>query len=776
MLIKYKRGSSDIMKQKNSSPVQAIDLFGGKFNLSFSSTTGAFQTKLGGYLTVLLGMISMGFLINIMLQYFDTESPIVTTSTELNTRNHVFNLYDEHLYLIIAFSNAYGFIEDYKRFATPKLRVYNMVYNYTKKTHEIKIIKEFDFISCSSVTDPKMKEIVEVTHSNKDIQRMSLCPDFAGSEDEFTISDDLDTNIYRRAELTIYPCSLEDQANCAKPEEFFHFRTYYGQMNKLLTSANFEEPVTLSPTIGDINLNDKYSKLMKFAVFNNKIIDRKYEFFAPKIRKEYSSFEIIERDINPRTPGQIHCTKKQVALWKRGGCSEYLAIVYEVKREVFIVMRNYKRITDVFGQFGGIMKLLTTAVFFLYSWYNKAQIRSSIIAATFGFTPKDEKEVERFLNFIQSSQKPDGVAHGDKSNLNNLPNLGFVEKQINTQKVNQELNLNEKRRNQSKPKNNNGGRKMDQILTKMSKKDSGKNEGFKFETILSQLARQRTNVNDLISKLNFLDFLQKMFLDKNLKKLLPMLLLKAECEEQQEHQSESDEKGYFSSKKSEKAILREPEQQIEILEESSPKKRLKSEEPDEEVNSPVPIQVKPKTEIIRNSLIQKKNPAALSHQRQRNKTIWPKRLQVTPNQPTSLKSAYQALKISSQSESCPLRGSIKNYVITQIGDFFEQEKQEYHHPAKPDEENRLRIIRPRRKQRGSESTQKAGEEGEGLKALILGGKSKNKRFSTRRNKSVVGRLPAQNKNFKRVKRKNKTRVMGLESPQGQVESWQNYLD
>ena len=747
--------------------MEAIDLFGGTFNLRFSSTTGTFQTKLGGHLTVLLGIIFLGFLVNITLQYLDTKSPIVTTSTELNSRDHVFNLYEEDLYLQLVLSNAFGFIEDYERFATPKLRVYNMIFNAPRKTYDIKMIKEFDYVRCSKIKDSKILGIMNLTHPSKEIQALSLCPDFAGSEDEFTISDDLKTNSYRRAELTLYPCSLEDQTKCAKAEEFLRFRVYFGRMNKLLTSANYEKPVTLSPTISDITLNTHFSKLMKFAVFHNKIVDRKYEFFAPKTKEEYSSFEVIERDVNPRSPGQIHCTKRQVGLWIRGGCAEYLSVVYEVKREVFIVRRNYKRITDVFGQFGGIMKLMTAVVFFLYSWYNEAKIRSSIIAATFGFDQNDEKEVEKFINSTQRNNQANRAGVKGEA-LCCDPKCRFNDQPKNPQNVDKELIFIE----------NGGDRPRPQPFPKKSKKkiiEQKKSKFEKFDQVLGQLAEKRMNVNDLMSKLNFLDFLEKIFLDENLKKLLPMVLLKAEIDKKQpDNQLQVD----IGSSNRQELDLKKAGAVEHQLENSLQNGQEPGDADDEEAEPP---NFSIRQREISSQTIPSRNYALTVNEKRGNNTIWPKRLQTKSEpQPKSLKSAYYSLK-ASEIENCTVRANLKSYVVRQIGAFFENQDfdppdqlgegrnhQFSQLPQLVDPRSSFRAIRPPQSDlRMSETFQKKGVDG-----LRGGTKIKNRPFSRGINRNVIGRLLAHNPKFKKAKK----RVMGLNSSKSQNESWQNFLD
>ena len=116
-------------KESSRGYMKKLDFMGAKFSFGFKTMTGAFQTRIGGVITLVLGALSLGFFAYTMIEYTNTESPIVNTSTELNDENQSFNLYQEDLYLMLSFSNVFGFIQNFQRFVTPRLRVYNMIYN-----------------------------------------------------------------------------------------------------------------------------------------------------------------------------------------------------------------------------------------------------------------------------------------------------------------------------------------------------------------------------------------------------------------------------------------------------------------------------------------------------------------------------------------------------------------------------------------------------------------------------------------------------------------------
>ena len=469
-----------------------------------------------------------------------------------------------------------------------------MIYNSTRKKYDLIKINEFDYVSCSNITDRKILDVGDLTHSNKDIQNMSICPDFQGHENEFRVADDLETNIYRRAELAFYPCSLEDQIQCASPQEFLHFTTYFGKMNKLVTPSNFEKPMTYSPTIIDIILNPYFSKFMKLAVHSNKIIDSKYELVAPQIKAEYANYEVIERDFNPRNKSQLRCSKQQIGLWKWGGCSEYLSIVFEVKREVFVMRRTYKRITDVFAKFGGIMKLLTEVVFFLYSWYNRSKIRSSIAAATFGFADDNidnEKSVQKFIEFLNHNKGPEthllqaqdqGLAQKEEEEGEKMAHLEKWQKKELTQKTSKLSTFNRNNNKKITTTNRNSLLSKFGILRKKKrvakpKKDTQESSPkVELEQLLTEFGQQRSNASDLIEKINFLEFLQLILLDENIKKLLPLILLKARHQKQNAKKITKRTKNKFKTIRNRQAPnpLNPPQKRSKHLNNTNSKKKL----------------------------------------------------------------------------------------------------------------------------------------------------------------------------------------------------------
>ena len=105
--------------------MKSLDVLGSQFNMSYGTLTNKFQTTLGAFLSIGLGIISCILFVIIISQYFDTTDPTVTTSTEFNSGISKFNMYREELIMPVALmvGGKLLFGDQIRRFATLKAQV-----------------------------------------------------------------------------------------------------------------------------------------------------------------------------------------------------------------------------------------------------------------------------------------------------------------------------------------------------------------------------------------------------------------------------------------------------------------------------------------------------------------------------------------------------------------------------------------------------------------------------------------------------------------------------
>ena len=78
--------------------IKSLDIMGERFKFGYSKKTKKFQTNLGGCVSLIVTILSFAALILILSQYFDTSSPVVTTSRELSTEAQSLNAYGKDLF------------------------------------------------------------------------------------------------------------------------------------------------------------------------------------------------------------------------------------------------------------------------------------------------------------------------------------------------------------------------------------------------------------------------------------------------------------------------------------------------------------------------------------------------------------------------------------------------------------------------------------------------------------------------------------------------------
>ena len=177
---------------------------------------------------------------------------------------------------------------------------------------------------------------------------------------------------------------------------------------------------------------------------------------------------------------------------------------------MLVVRRNYKKLTVILGEFGGILKLITTFFFFFYSFYNLWAVKDYLGKTLFSSELRDQilgkgakggsKESGKTTKFIKVKNKLDNSK---------------AEQKKHKEKV--------------------------KVIDKAVK----------------EFVKSRSQVVDLMNKLNSLELIEQVVFDKNDKKLLPLVLIKARQQKLLEKAKKQKQ-----SKKEEKVAQNQPVKQI----------------------------------------------------------------------------------------------------------------------------------------------------------------------------------------------------------------------
>ena len=194
---------------------------GERFKFNYTTTKKRFQTKLGGFITILILMLSLAGFVYISSQYFDTSSPIVNSSRELSNSARRFNVYGKGLFpgFILA-SNGVTVPLKMNNFITAQGQIIKKAFDPFTNATEVKLSKRYNYVPCGSISsdEPVRALIRRISEADPNI---FLCPRFEDVDDIATISNDPESLSSAYLVVKVYPCSLPDKNECFPKKKIF---------------------------------------------------------------------------------------------------------------------------------------------------------------------------------------------------------------------------------------------------------------------------------------------------------------------------------------------------------------------------------------------------------------------------------------------------------------------------------------------------------------------------------------------------------------------------
>ena len=483
---------------KSGLNIKSLDFLGQKFSLAFATNTGKFQTTLGGYITLLMGAITLATFFVVMSQYFDKSSPVVTTSTELDDPKLSHNLYRERFFAPLAIVVGPKYIvENKERYVTIKARVDNAHYNIKTQDISFSLFKEWDFVPCDQLSDPFMKKYIKDIMPLDGFDKILLCPDFKGEEEDFTHLDDYIEFKHKWASIVVYPCSLPDQSQCAPAAEINQAQLTFTHVKKLLRTESFNDPVNDFVLRRDISFDTGLSKLVKFDVRSNKVIDDAYRFSPPSVKSEYATHIPSSIDYKIRDAKQLHCSKTQINMGVVGGCQAYITFSFAGSGELIVHRRNYKKLTTMLGEFGGMLKVITTSIFVVYSFYSAWKLKYYMKRLVFGMDEDSARAAAKLIDKVALQNQKSATPTGTRIEIaKNQPTA------------------------------------------------APKNKVVKASEVVKECVLSQSSVENLMGKLNSLELIERVLFNGIDRKLIPLVLLKSKQKEiEEKRQKDSESKG-----------------------------------------------------------------------------------------------------------------------------------------------------------------------------------------------------------------------------------------
>ena len=263
----------------------------------------------------------------------------------------------------------------------------------------LKPFRSFDYKPCSQIDDQHIQEHIKSFVAVPGFGDLITCPDFKEQEKDFVASSDYLTMAGNWVSIKIYPCSLPDPSQCATPEEVANLKIEYTYPSKLLKLDDFQNPVESLPVRLMLNVDPRSVKVSQQMIRLNKVYDDTMSLIPLKLKAEYTTLVQRAFDFKIRDPTQLHCSRQVVEMGGLGNCREYLAFEFFPDTEIAVTTRSYKSLRAMLGEFGGILKIITTSAFFVYGVYSLRKVKSLLggIILTSGASQGSQNKLKELL-------------------------------------------------------------------------------------------------------------------------------------------------------------------------------------------------------------------------------------------------------------------------------------------------------------------------------------------------------------------------------------------
>ena len=405
----------------------SLDFNGSDFNLEFSSKNGKLQTKFGGYLTLIGSFTIILIFILSVSELFSDDSPIVNTTTELNTGVVDINLYEQDLVMPLMFKKGKKLIsstQELSKYLTVNTYTADWGFNPDTGKWKLNSAPEFQLIPCSQLgtKNSRITELIKDLLPNaKNFKKYLFCPNLGENGQDFKIRRFTDKSDMILSQIRLYPCSLKDVSKCADPSGLQDLEVTIFQNKKILEASNLENPIKNTLKRYRYNLDPEDRKSLKFYSWPHVVVDDSNQIRSTKERMNFSAMELVGDNKRSREPPGTYCTQEQVSGGPFSRCTPYIEVDYFPMVDLVKMRRSYKKASIVLGEFGGSLKLAMTLFVLFYSIYSSKGMKRYVIETMFPHRTKSPKRA------TSGKTESEGIAMQELSELT-VDAVNFLQK------------------------------------------------------------------------------------------------------------------------------------------------------------------------------------------------------------------------------------------------------------------------------------------------------------------------------------------------------------
>ena len=288
--------------------------------------------------------------------------------------------------------------EELKKYITLKTSITYFRRNNSTGAYETGTTHQFGYARCSELNDTGYDDLSRRMDPEGSGEISALCPDLKGLSSEYFSQYDSANFDHSSVNVYVYPCSLPDPSQCASQQEVNQLMMVSSKLEKFFVSSDKDKPMRELAKRYEARIDVLNTKYRVFELKLNRLIDDTSTMSSPKVSKEFCSSHLELSDSASRNGGhQMHCPSSIIDGPRSFLCSPYLRYSFDATGKTLIMNRSYKGVITVMGEFGGVIKILTAVVFFLYSFYSARKVRSYFSSRIFNLNDNQLKRLEELL-------------------------------------------------------------------------------------------------------------------------------------------------------------------------------------------------------------------------------------------------------------------------------------------------------------------------------------------------------------------------------------------
>ena len=363
----------------------SLDLLGGSFEFSLNTITGNFQTTIGSLLTLVMAGFSAAVFVLLYLQYQDTSDPVVNQSTESISKPITFNLFEGLILnpFSLLYKGRYPLSHQLENYITIKGFLVEKTFVKEENRFEYTSIQRFNYIPCTAYKNKMLYQEWFGSAFNGVLHKYVFCPDIEDFPELGEVSASPTGLSSKTVFVKIYPCSRADRTQCEPG--FFPDAAAASILpgSWIPDPSNYTEPLRFSYFSYTLYLTTNSRLLVTYDVKRTRFVDVGNEYQGERLKEEYLVSRESKMDEHSRDGSHTYCSDHQMTFFSET-CHDFLTIEYVPLREVITIQRNYKKLSELFGEFGGIMKI-GSVLFIFYVVYNAKAKELMLAERVFGY-------------------------------------------------------------------------------------------------------------------------------------------------------------------------------------------------------------------------------------------------------------------------------------------------------------------------------------------------------------------------------------------------------